>query len=196
VIREGLRRQALELINAKAIAYYDTGVRKLTNAENEMDKDEAAADADDDKRMLNYCYRNLFDPDETIISDVKKVSDMIAEINATHLRNEWKWMPTSPEPVYPRDFSPLFRATPSPDPGDSDPRPPSCSNPDPDAPPAAVAGPSRPRRASSTPVPRDVLEVTLPSFPPAPSRPNTPLPGATPSDEALMFHLTDISDSD
>lgn len=193
MIREGLRRQSLELINAKAIAYYDTGVRKLGNAESHVDWDEAAMDADDDKRMLNYCYRNLFDTDETIISDVKKVSDMIAEINATHLRNEWRWMPTSPEPVYPRDFSPLFKTTPSPDPpGDSDPRPPSC---DPDAPPAAVAGPSRPR-ASSTPVPRDVLEVTLPSFPPAPSRPNTPLPGATPSDEALMFHLTDISDSD
>jgi len=193
VIREGLRRQALELINAKAIAYYDTGVRKLTNAENEMDKDEAAADADDDKRMLNYCYRNLYEPEVTIMSDLQKVSDMIAEINATHLRNEWRWMPTSPEPVYPRDFSPLFRTTPSPDPpGDSDPRPPSC---DPDAPPAAVAGPSRPRRASSTPVP-DVLEVNLPRFPHAPSRPNTPLPGATPSDEALMFHLTDISDSD
>ena len=190
-----MRRQSLELINAKAIAYYDTGVRKLGNAENDMDKDEAAADADDDKRMLNYCYRNLYEPEVTIMSDLQKVSDMIAEINATHLRNEWRWMPTSPEPVYPRDFSPLFRATPSPDPGD-DPRPPSCSNPDPDAPPAAVAGPSRPRRASSTPVPRDVLEVTLPSFPPAPSRPNTPLPGATPSDEALMFHLTDISDSD
>jgi hypothetical protein len=193
VIREGLRRQSLELINAKAIAYYDAGVRKLGNAESHVDWDEAAMDADDDKRMLNYCYRNLFDPDETIISDVKKVSDMIAEINATHLRNEWRWMPTSPEPVYPRDFSPLFRTTPSPDPpGDSDPRPPSC---DPDAPPAAVAGPSRPRRASSTPIP-DVLEVNLPRFPPAPSRPNTPLPGATPSDEALMFHLTDISDSD